>query len=301
MRARSVPILIVTLLAATLYVWIGRAVGYPAGAIAALGPMWLWNAKFFSRAMTDPMYLFFVVLMSIAAVNLCRTTVRKNMTAWAVLFGISVGLAYNIKIGGFPLGAMIFVGVVACRTWCVGLEPRQVLRMGLAAWLPALVLVFILNPVLWPSGGAARMLYFFQMFFEWRDLYTVISVEQLETPLARLRVILKQPLFGWHRHPWFPFEFILLYLGLAIIARRLYKDLSGRNCGWLSAVGVLLLVHFVFLLLFLPCDMARYYSPFATMLRIPAALGTIAVARAFAASIRLLAVPERRGRTPGRI
>lgn len=298
-RARSVSVLILTLMFLIIYIWVARSWNWPAAAVAVLGPMWLWEMRFgLSLALTDPPYLLFMLILCIATVEICLAATARKVTLWALVFGISMGLAFNVKISALPTGALLIAAAIAYRAWCVGMNVREILSVSMAVTVPSLLLVYILNPVLWPTGGISRILYFPKMFFEMRDVYKTIEACNLRDPIQRLTVIGEGPLFGWYNSHWFPGEFLFLYIGLGVTACRFYRSLRQRTSDWLSAVCLVLSIHLLFLLLFLPCNWARYYFPFAIILRIVAGVGAVT---AVGAALRRIGLPMKAFDGPGPI
>jgi hypothetical protein len=104
-----------------------------------------------TRAMTDVSYNFFLVSMCLGAFSLLNSRSKKHTYLSALLFGIISGLAASVKIMGVLIGGLLFLSLFIYKCFFSPIKKTAFLSHLMIFGLAALSVIYILNPVFWPS------------------------------------------------------------------------------------------------------------------------------------------------------
>ena len=322
--ARTISVVLGVLTVVALFYFGSRSAGVWVGAVAAL--VLITNNLFvvsFTRAMTDASYNLFLVGGCAACTWLHLSTMSRGASntrlhrfggVWVpVVMGIFAALAASVKITGLPL----MLGIFGLPLAVAVITRRQSLKFAVPQVLlfvvPALLVVYWLNPVFWPQlqgfslpamgqeiaslvdrithgayqAGSGQfqqinllkfeltksVTAFPKLFLQWNDFLKVQAAEPANHWPGNRLLVLHYNLLV--TYATFPFESGLLLIGLLVSAVHVLRQLKQGRLSPLWWPLSAFVVHYVFIVLFMVLNWDRYYLPLIIVSKVMVAIGIV--------------------------
>jgi 4-amino-4-deoxy-L-arabinose transferase-like glycosyltransferase len=122
-----------------------------AGVVAAALTLASKPGVAFAQSVADGPYVFFLVAGALACGFFLSAPDGKRSSVWAVICGVTAGLACSVKITGLVVGGGVFAACLAYRMWLHTTKPKEAPKLAALAAGTALLVTYALNPFLWPT------------------------------------------------------------------------------------------------------------------------------------------------------
>jgi len=268
-----------------------------------------------TRAMPDVHYNFFLLCLCLAVLFFVRASSRKNALTSSAICGVFAGLACAVKITGILLGSALFVVALATQQlWFVKRSWKENFSLLVLFGLPALMVIYGLNPYFWPSlpalrdpaagqefksyaselaeskrlprqiriryphfGTITRPLEFPRQFQRWKYWMSYAATTPLNHWRGRNRLLMLN--YRLFMQFLFPGEILLLAAGIVFVVGKRLPELSGFTDPGRLIPLQWFVVNYLFILTFMWLNWARYYLPTLVSIMPLAALGIYGTGR----------------------
>ena len=265
-----------------------------------------------TRAMPDVSYAFFLVCLCLCAYVILRHTCNKRVLLGSLAFGVVTGFAFSVKITGIIIGSLFFIAILAYQVLIRKNRTQCILAFAVFL-VSSLIVVYVLNPVFWPDFSEIRFSRLILEISSLPEVMNRIvstheipdktSLERLYPQLANLSHGLIFPVLfvewngymtyqktlpsaNWKRsrvidlHKSLLFDFSTFFLewlfiigGLITGIYALFQSVKQKRITLWSIPLFFFLCNYLFILIFMKLNWARYYLTTVTAAQFMGAVG----------------------------
>jgi hypothetical protein len=249
-----------------------------------------------SWALIDGPFNALVLCETLCLIGFVRSKSERASWLWILAAGISIGLAFNIKMTALVLGAAVLIGGIAVRLMIGRDSPRTGACKAACALWAAIVFCYFPNPYLWPTasppasgtslhvlvperfGGKQEALSFLEgrapvllrlpeMHLRWNRAILHMKAAFPAANISRTKIV--RHLVSAYNHGRVGAAIIGLTALVGIFRLRQFKRTSPDERSFVSrdkdvewnTLLVIVIIHVVWLVALLPLDWDRYFLP----------------------------------------